>query len=478
MTNSQPASDGRSIEYGSVDELVKAFRRYGDIQEDGVEIRDPEGFREHVVDRLVHSAVFAERDTLTAARWLIWESAQALGCRPASIHDYYIAGGQGRWSIRTTPAINVRGMTYDVARAIFRVRAKLDVGQQIFEIARSEIGYTDQRPHEYASAILGAALREGYTGPVFIQGDHFQLNLANYRENGDQEVKSVQGLSLEALNAGFYNIDVDASTIVNYELEGEVEQQRENARRTAEITAYIRAKQPKDIEVSVGGEIGEVGSQNSTVAELRAFMDHFNEFMRGRGAGISKISVQTGTSHGGVPLPDGTVADVAVDFETLGELSKVAREEYGLSGAVQHGASTLPDEAFDLFAKANASEVHLATGFQNIIFDHPELPADLKEQAYAWLAANRAQERKEGETDAQFYYKTRKRAFGPFKRAFWEMEPSAKQSIVDELESRFELMFNLLGVANTTADVEELTPTPRIAKTQPQSLKNAFVSGD
>lgn len=478
MTNSRSASDGRSLDYGSVDELVRAFRRYGEIQDDGVEIRDPAGFRENVVDRLVYSAIFAERDTLTAARWLIWESAQALDCRPASIHEYYMAGGQGAWSNRTTPAINVRGLTYDVARAIFRVRARLDVGQQIFEIARSEIGYTGQRPHEYSAAVLGAALREGYTGPVFIQGDHFQLALDKFRENPDQEVKAVQGLALEALNAGFYNIDVDASTIVDYDLQGEVAQQEGNARRTAEITAYIRAKQPDGIEVSVGGEIGEVGTQNSTVAELRAFMDHFNRIMGGRGAGISKISVQTGTSHGGVPLPDGTVADVAVDFETLGELSKVSREEYALSGAVQHGASTLPDEAFGLFAEANACEVHLATGFQNIIFDHASLPTDLKEPAYAWLAKNRASERKEGETDAQFYYKTRKRAFGPFKRAFWEMDGAAKQEIIVELESRFELMFNLLGVSNTTADVVELTPTPRIAKAIPQQLKDAFVSGD
>ncbi|MEZ4570392.1 MAG: hypothetical protein R2849_08715 [Thermomicrobiales bacterium] len=77
--------------------------------------------------------------------------------------------------------------------------------------------------------------------------------------------------------------------------------------------------------VSVGGEIGEVGSENSTVAELVAFMEHFNGFMEGdTNSGLSKISVQTGTSHGGVPLPDGTVADVAVDFKTLGDLSEVA----------------------------------------------------------------------------------------------------------------------------------------------------------
>lgn len=67
-------------------------------------------------------------------------------------------------------------MTYDVARQIFRVANKHNVGAFIFEIAKSEIGYTFQRPSEYASCVLAAAIKEGYKGPVFIQGDHFQFN--------------------------------------------------------------------------------------------------------------------------------------------------------------------------------------------------------------------------------------------------------------------------------------------------------------
>lgn len=468
----------RAYEYSSVRELLEDVQRYLTIKDDHVSVNDADGLRENVVDRLAYSAAFGKKEVLTSARWLIWEIAQALDCKPASIHEYYMAGGAGAWSHQTTPAINVRGLTYDVARSIFRVRKELDVGQQIFEIARSEIGYTEQRPHEYASMVLAAAIREGHRGPVFIQGDHFQVNLANYREDPDREVRSVEGLALEAINAGFYNIDVDASTIVDLSLDGEENQQRENARRTAEISTFIRRKQPQGVTISIGGEIGEVGSQNSTPAELRAFMKQFNDFMKGHGDGISKISVQTGTSHGGVPMPDGSVAEVAVDFETLGELSKIAREEYGLSGAVQHGASTLPDEAFDLFAKANACEVHLATGFQNIIFESEAFPSELRDEIYAWLAENRAHERKEGETDAQFYYKTRKRGFGPFKRQMWTMELARIEQICGELEDRFRQMFQLLGVANTTDLVNQHTRVPEIHKPQPSDLKEAFVAGD
>ena len=56
------------------------------------------------------------------------------------------------------------------------------------------------------------------------------------------------------------------------------------------------------------------------------------------------------------------------------KLSELSRSQYGLSGAVQHGASTLPDEAFDRFPAMGTAEIHLATGFQNIIYDSSQFP--------------------------------------------------------------------------------------------------------
>ena len=92
--------------------------------------------------------------------------------------------------------------------------------------------------------------------------------------------------------------------------------------------------------------------------------------------GLSKISIQTGTSHGGVVLPDGSIANVNLDFGILLKLSRAARSAYGMGGTVQHGASTLPENAFGKFVESEAIEVHLATNFQNIIFDH--LPEGLR----------------------------------------------------------------------------------------------------
>jgi len=79
-----------------------------------------------------------------------------------------MARGRGEFSGFTVPAINLRSMTYDLARAIFRSAAKIDTSAFVFEIARSEIGYTFQPPIEFASMVMAAAIKENYRGPVFI----------------------------------------------------------------------------------------------------------------------------------------------------------------------------------------------------------------------------------------------------------------------------------------------------------------------
>ena len=324
------------------------------------------------------------------------------------------------------------------------------------------MSYTQQRPGEYASNALAAAIKEGIR-PVFIQGDHYQISAKNWAGDSDRELDALRDLS-EAIAAGYLNIDIDASTIVDVSLPTLAEQQQLNAHLTAIFTEFIREQEPAGVTVSIGGEIGEVGQRNSTVQELHAFMTAYMTELQDRErmlrrdlAGISKISVQTGTSHGGVVLPDGTIADVAVDFETLGQLSEVARIDYGLGGAVQHGASTLPEVAFGRFADANAVEVHLATAFQNQIFEHPAFPADLKDEIYAYLSANHADERKEGQTDAQFFYG---RASEPsvLKRQLWDLPVETRDRIASDLEASFSLLMQRLGVAGSAELVDRIVP--------------------
>jgi fructose/tagatose bisphosphate aldolase len=426
------------------------------LGKEGIEIKDMNGLRS-MMDGLVYDAVFSEGDRKTARLILIKEIAKAAGAIPSSIQHLYEEMGRAYPGF-TVPAMNIRGLAYDTAKVVFRKVLEMNVGAFIFEIARSEIGYTKQRPLEYATVVLAAAVREGYRGPVFIQGDHFQLVRKNYLADPKAETDYVRGLIKEAIEAEFYNIDIDSSTLVDLEKETIKEQQRPNFEKTAELAAVIREVQPAGTEISIGGEIGEIGKKNSNPDELRAYLDGFRETFKA-GKGLSKLSVQTGTSHGGVVLPDWTLAKVKIDFDTLRILSDLARKEYHLSGCVQHGASTLPEDAFHMFPETGTSEVHLATGFQNIIYDSKALPEDFRKDVYDFIKQEHAKERKEGQTEEQFIYSTRKKGFGPLKKKWWDLPSSIKEPIMKELEAKFGLLFEKLKVTNST-DIVKRTVKP------------------
>lgn len=451
----------------NVDELLDSLKGCVHVQDHRVTVTEEEEMRQQA-ERLAFNAVFGQGLVRDTARWLLWEIGQELGIFPASIHELYMAIGRGEVPPTfTVPAINVRSMNFEMSRAIFRAANKLDTGALIFEIARSEIGYTDQRPAEYVSSVLAAAIAEGFQGPLFVQGDHFQVSAKGYAADPDKEVGAVRDLMREAIDAGFYNIDIDASTLVDLSKDTLEEQQRTNFSVSAELTEFARSIQPEGVTVSLGGEIGEVGEKNSTVPELQAYMDGYRASLPAGVEGISKISVQTGTSHGGVVLPDGTLAQVSVDFDTLQEMSRVAREQYGLGGAVQHGASTLPPEAFDRFPAIGTLEIHLATGFQNIMFDHA--PEALVRKANDYCLNNLRKEWKEGKTEEQFLYSTRKKSIGPLKADWWNLDRADKDRIGSALQEQFEFLFEKLNVRSTRQVVLDVTSMPRRRRARPQA---------
>ena len=426
------------------------------------------------IDQLVHTAVFGDGDAKAEARKTIHLEARRRGAVSSSIYPFYMAFGRSEIERAfTVPAFNIRALTYDAARALFRVAMRHDVGAFIFEIARSEIGYTEQRPAEYAACVLAAAIREGFKGPVFIQGDHFQASAKKWATPDGQaaEMKALESLIDEALAAEFYNIDIDTSTLVDLSKPNLDEQQRTNYERAAELTKFIRDREPDAVTASVGAEIGEVGGKNSDVDELRAFMEGYNRTLKklGRSPGISKISVQTGTSHGGVVLPDGSIAKVQLDLQALKALSHDARAKYGLGGAVQHGASTLPADAFSQFPECEAVEIHLATNFQTIVMDHPALPKDLRREVNEWVKREAKEEWKKGDTEEQFIYKSRKKAIGPFKRRFWDLPADVRAAIGADLEKTFAFLFAQLRVKGTRAATDRYVQPKLVSHAAPRA---------
>ncbi len=467
MTHPTPAQ--------SVDELLSSLETSARIEPDGLVIVDEQRFSAEGVRSAVWSATFSDdAQVVEVARWIVWEASQALGAPSASIHELYMARGRGEVGGFTVPAVNIRTQVFDMAAAMCRAAQSLDAGPIVFELARSEQEYTYQRPGEYITSVLAGCISAGWRGPVFVQGDHYQFNAKKYAADAELTTEAIRRLTREAIAVGYGNIDIDSSTLVDLAQPTVDEQQRTNYERAAEISALIRDSEPDGMTVSIGGEIGEVGKQNSTEEELRAYLDGYQAELRrlaGGAPGLSKVSVQTGTSHGGVPLPGGGVAEVSLDFGTLERLSAVCRE-YGMAGAVQHGASTLPDELFHRFPQVETAEIHLATGFQNLLYEHTAFPSDLLAEIEGWCRTNAADERKDGESDTQFLYKTRKKALGPYKRELWELP--TKDEIMAAQEQKLRYLFEQLGIAGTRAMVERHVSAERRSMPMPSALSGAM----
>jgi hypothetical protein len=127
---------------------------------------------------------------------------------------------------------------------------------------------------------------------------------------------------------------------------------------------------------------------------------------------------------------------------------------------VQHGASTLPQEAFGKFVESEACEVHLATNFQNMLFDR--LPKQMLSAIYLYVNSKYSGDRKAGQTNEQFHYENRKRAIGPFKAAMWDLPAAEKDVIIAAWEEQFAKLFGFLAIAGTRKYMDQFLAAPKI----------------
>lgn len=460
--------------YKNINELKTECQHIFTFHDPHLAIHKPEQVQD-IIDKLIYTAVFSKDETLKAkVRKIIHYLAKETETSSSSIRPLYDAIGKGLLHGFTVPAMNLRMLTYDVARCIFRVAKEKNAGAFIIEIAKTESEYTNQPPAEFAAVILAAAIKENYFYPVFIQGDHCQFSNWRWKENKDTELGRVKDWVSLLLDAGFRNIDIDGSTLVDLSKPSLHAQQHDNAYVTAEMTNFIREQEKmlKDVNnikphekhetqklwnaaaspIAIGGEIGHIGEKNSTAEDFEAFMKQYINKVP-RGAGLSKVSVQTGTSHGGVVSPDGTVQKMDVDFSVIQSIGNVAREKYHIAGPVQHGASTLPLQSFNKFVKAKAVEIHLSTGFQNLVYD--KMPKELRNEMYSWLKKNLKDEWKSGWTEDQFLYKTRKKAWGQFKKQVWDLSKNDKENIITAMEKYISDIFDQLNIKDTMESVEK-----------------------
>lgn len=372
---------------------------------------------------------------------LTWEK----GLFPASIAPVYQALGKGELAQMTIPAFNVRGLTYPLARAIWRSALQSECGPIIFELAPSESTGCDQTFEEYAAMTMAAAFKEGYRGPVFMQGDHFSVDDLS-------DAEPLKDLALQVIESGFYQIDIDGSHQYNSQAEQLTEFHAPNAQVTSQLIMAMRQKQPRGIHLTLGGEVGEIGGRNTSVEDLAAFHSELEKFLPKGTPGLDKISAQTGTTHSGIVLPDGTTGKMSVDFNLITELASQARQ-FGWSGMVQHGASTLQFEDLAQLPQAGVVEVHLATQIQNILFDHPAFPVGLRDQMKRELVkSTRSAEGDHLDTsdalsEAQRFYQARWAAWGIYKAQLWQLPSEVVNQVSVRLGDWATQIFRSLKIA-------------------------------
>ncbi|GHO59515.1 hypothetical protein [Ktedonobacter robiniae] len=104
--------------YQSIEELQAALSRFTYSRANTLHVTDEQALRNTGIDDLIFTAVFAsDSDLKTRARAAVRQIAENQGIYSASLHSYYLAIGSGEvLTSATVPAINLRAMTYDVAR--------------------------------------------------------------------------------------------------------------------------------------------------------------------------------------------------------------------------------------------------------------------------------------------------------------------------------------------------------------------------
>ncbi len=390
-----------------------------------------------------------------AARQLL-RHAKEQGVWPAPISPVHLALAAGRTEPLTVPAFNLRGLTYDTARAIYRRMLDREALAVMFELAPSESATGDQSFVQYAALIAAAALREGWRGPVFLQGDHFSLE-----QDTPTARQQLTASILELLECGYGQVDLDTAALA---IAGEsaVTRQLPNAKATVALLQSLAADTPAG--TMFGGEVGEIGGSNTTPEDLQVFIDLVRWHAGPAAAAFGKVSVQTGTRHGGMTDSDGKVTRMPLDLELARQLADVAHEN-GFAGIVQHGASTLQPDQFAALPDAGVVEVHLATNIQNLVFDSPafptELRAQMKEVALASSAGSAERGGETGATDAELAFSQKRWSmWGPFKKQLLDLPAVTRHALAETVADWADSLLTAFRQTGRAAELRKMFPGP------------------
>ena len=87
------------------------------------------------------------------------------------------------------------------------------------------------------------------------------------------------------------------------------------------------------------------------------------------------------------------------------------------------------------------------------------------------LDATSQGERKAGDSDAQFYYKTRKKSLGAYKAELWSLPEDVKTALYQALEDQFAFFYTQLNVVDTRDLIDRLVTAVEYHQPAPKSSR-------
>jgi fructose-bisphosphate aldolase class II len=202
-------------------------------------------------------------------------------------------------------AANIR--VQESARGIMQAAKELD-SAVLFEIAKSEVGYTGQTPKMFYDNIVSIAEEIDFNMPYAIHGDHITIT-----NTTPEAYKGAEDLIKAELVAGFTSYAIDASHNFNLAATDVAEQLKDNIEITKKLAKLIPEKFSLEVEV---GEVGRTDpatgeKQLSTVEEAVTFI----KALKDAGINPDLLATNNGTSHGNIYDKNGNViAKVVIDL--------------------------------------------------------------------------------------------------------------------------------------------------------------------
>ncbi len=177
------------------------------------------------------------------------------------------------------------------------------------------------------SRFASAILQHEYRGPLFIQADHLKFDGSRFENDREKLLEELKSKTKNAIRLGIFNINYDASELVDMEAFRISEKMLMNLKMVAMATnLWVRFFQPSGVVVSVSGIMGT--SDNSLPGEsgLKEFLQRLlKEGSRLRfgvsGEDISKIEIPA------TKIDQGSV-------NKINQLNEVVRRDIKMGGVV------------------------------------------------------------------------------------------------------------------------------------------------